>query len=508
VTTYPQIGEPLQLPHQSLVGAVRHHAATRPEAIAFLAAAGVVSVAEPADASWTWSGVERAMHRAARALIDRGVQPGDRVALSCEPSVQTVVVYLGILASGAVVVPANTAYTEREVAHIVADAAPVAAVVDDAGRASRWRATHVVEPADLLAANTGVSDAAADSMVEPSPDAAAMVGYTSGTTGAPKGAVLTHRNLAAGAASVVQAWEWSDADVLVLALPLFHMHGLGVGVGGTVLSGSTCVVLPRFAPDDVAEAIGRHEATLFFGVPTMYARLAESPRVVELSQVRLAVSGSAPLPPAIWQRLHDAAGIDVLERYGMTETVMLAANPLRGERRAGTVGRALPGVRIRLADDGVVEVAGPNVFGEYLGRPEATAAAFTADGWFRTGDIGQFDDDGYLRLVGRSSELIITGGYNVYPREIEDVLRTHPEVRDVAVVGVPDLEWGEVVAAFVVRHDAPSTGDDWTEPLVALADRELARFKQPRRWFAVDELPRNAMGKVMRADLVARATTR
>ncbi len=324
----------------------------------------------------------------------------------------------------------------------------------------------------------------------------AMIAYTSGTTGRPKGAVLSHANLLAGAQALVEAWGWTPADRLVLALPLFHMHGLGVGVNGTLLAGASAVVLPAFSPDAVADAVRDHDATMFFGVPTMWARLAASPRLPELAALRLLVSGSAPLPPDLFEAVRSATGQAPLERYGMSETVMLAANPLHGERRAGTVGRPLPGVEIRLADGGGVEVRGPNVFAGYWRQRAATEAAFTADGWFRTGDLGEWDEAGHLRLVGRASELIITGGYNVYPREVEDALRTHPAVDDVAVVGAPDPEWGEVVVAYVVEREPVSD-----EALAAhLADR-VAPYKRPRRWRRVDELPRNAMGKLVRADL-------
>jgi malonyl-CoA/methylmalonyl-CoA synthetase len=245
-----------------------------------------------------------------------------------------------------------------------------------------------------------------------------------------------------------------------------------------------------------------HRASLFFGVPTMYARLAGSPRVGELAALRLAVSGSAPLPADLWHALAGGSGQRVLERYGMTETVMLTSNPYDGERRPGTVGRPLPGVSVRLdPGTGGVEVRGPNVFAGYWERPEATAAAFTADGWFRTGDIGEWSADGYLSLVGRATELIITGGFNVYPREVEDVLRAHPAVRDAAVVGHPDPEWGEVVTAYCVGDWLPD-GD-----LAAWCAPRLAAFKRPRRWIWVDDLPRNAMGKVLRAELRAGGPT-
>jgi malonyl-CoA/methylmalonyl-CoA synthetase len=297
------------------------------------------------------------------------------------------------------------------------------------------------------------------------------------------------------------AWRWDEHDRLVLALPLFHVHGLGVGLHGTLLCGGSAVLLPRFDADAVLDAARDHDATLFFGVPTMYARLTASPRVAELAALRLCVSGSAPLPASLHDDLQARANVRVLERYGMTETIMNVSNPYDGERRAGTVGFPLPGVDVRLdpdggGDSGEILLRGPNVFPGYWRRDDATRAAFE-DGWFRSGDIGVFDADGYLSIVGRAKELIISGGFNVYPREVEDVLLTHPAVAEVAVVGEPSEEWGELVVAVVVPvAEAPSEAE-----LLAHAARDLAPYKQPRRVRFVDALPRNALGKVLRHEL-------
>jgi malonyl-CoA/methylmalonyl-CoA synthetase len=330
----------------------------------------------------------------------------------------------------------------------------------------------------------------------------AMVAYTSGTTGRPKGAVLSHGNLRAGAEALVEAWGWTPDDRLVHALPMFHMHGLGAAINGSLTAGASIAVLPRFDPAAVVDAVSAYDATMFFGVPTMYARLRDSGNLPALSGLRLLVSGSAPLDPVLFQAITAQAGQSPIERYGMSETVMLTSNPLRGERRAGSVGRPLPGVSVRLGEGDGVEVTGPNVFGGYWERPEATAEAFTADGWFRTGDIGELDADGYLRLVGRASDLIITGGYNVYPREVEDAILEHPDVVDAAVVGLPDDTWGETVVAYVVlRADLvadPAHAVEAADALAAHVEPRLAAYKRPRRWTAVAELPRNAMGKVRR----------
>ena len=445
--------------------------------------------------------LDAASRRVAARLAAAGLCPGDRVLMSAGPSIELVEAHVAALRLGLVVVPANTAYREREVAHLVGDAGPRLAVVDDAERAGWIRragtGTVVVGPdVDLPGAPgaTPVLDTAG-------PDDPALIGYTSGTTGVPKGAVLSHRNLLASSDSVRRAWRWTADDRLVLALPLFHIHGLGVGLHGTLLAGASAVLLPRFEAEAVLDAIDAHDATLFFGVPTMYARLAGSPRLAELGRLRLCVSGSAPLPPALFERLADGSGQRVLERYGMTETGMNVSNPYDGERRPGTVGFPLPGVELRLDTRGEIELRGPNVFSGYWGRPEATAAAFTRHGWFRTGDIGEFDADGYLRLIGRSRELIITGGFNVYPREVEDVLLGHPGVAEVAVAGTPDPEWGEVVTAWVVP--APG-GPPPEKELAGFAADRLAGFKCPRRVVFVDALPRNALGKILRHELGGR----
>jgi malonyl-CoA/methylmalonyl-CoA synthetase len=324
----------------------------------------------------------------------------------------------------------------------------------------------------------------------------ALLPYTSGTTGAPKGALLSHGNVLASAEALRLAWRWVPDDRLILCLPLFHMHGLGVGIHGTLLSGASMILQRGFDADAVLAASAAGDATLFFGVPTMYARVAEAEGLDRLGALRLCVSGSAPLNAELHRKIASRSGQVVLERYGMTETVMLVSNPFDGERRPGTVGFPLPGVDLRIDESGEILVRGPNVFAGYFGRLDATAESFTDDGFFRTGDIGALDDDGYLSIVGRSKELIITGGYNVYPREVEDVLRAHPSVVDAAVVGTPSAEWGETVTAYVEATDA----FDGPE-LVAFAAGQLAPYKKPRAVYRVDALPRNKLGKVLRDEL-------
>jgi malonyl-CoA/methylmalonyl-CoA synthetase len=449
------------------------------------------------DRGWTAAGeLEEQSRKVAGRLQAAGLKPGDRMLFSAQASTDLVIAHVAALRAGVVVVPANSAYRERELAHIVADARPTAALLDDPERAG-WvkaaaHAALVVDPTvDLPEREAECLDAAA-------PEDPALIGYTSGTTGSPKGAVLTHANLLAGSESVALAWHWTAEDRLVLALPLFHSHGLCVGLHGTLLAGASAVLLPRFDVACVLDAAGEHGASLFFGVPTMYRRLARSGRVGELSRLRLCVSGSAPLPAELHEVITQRGGQQVLERYGMTETLMNVSNPYDGERRPGSVGLPLPGVEVRLADgqEGEIQVRGPNVFGGYWERPEATAESFE-EGWFRTGDLGSLDSDGYLRILGRSKELIITGGLNVYPREVEDVLLSHPDVAEVAVVGTPSDEWGELVTAFVVSNAEHPAAD----ALLAFAADRLAAFKRPRRVQFVDVLPRNALGKVLKHEL-------
>lgn len=449
------------------------------------------------DRSWvTAEELEDATRRAAGRLRGAGLEPGDRILFSAGSSIELVVAHVAALRAGLVVVPANTAYRQRELAHLITDARPKAAVIDAPERA-RWVAAAdpellVLTPAlELPVHGPPALDLSG-------PDEPALIGYTSGTTGSPKGAVLTHGNLLAGSESVRLAWRWSAADRLVLALPLFHVHGLCVGLHGTLLAGASAVLLPRFDPDAVLDAVSAHRASLFFGVPTMYHRLARSVRIRELGALRLLVSGSAPLPAELHQALAERCGQQVLERYGMTETMMNASNPYEGERRPGSVGFPLPGVGLRLesGEEGEILVRGPNVFSGYWGRPDATADSFTPDGWFRTGDLGRLDPDGYLRILGRSKELIISGGLNVYPREVEDVLLGHPAVAEVAVVGLASEEWGETVAAFVVAN-----GTCEVEALGEFAAERLAPFKRPRQIHLVESLPRNALGKVLKHEL-------
>ena len=425
-------------------------------------------------------------------LARLGLARGDRVLLAAQNSVDLARCYVACLRLGLVVIPTNTAYGASELAHVVQDARPRAALVDSRERARQLAAIdpelHVLTPSLEIPGGAAVELDGIPS------DAPALLCYTSGTTGRPKGAVLSHANCLASAEALRLAWRWTESDRLLLCLPMFHMHGLGVGLHGTLFCGGSAVLFRGFDPHAILKGVSGFSATMFFGVPTMYHRLAEAPGVSVLRGLRLLVSGSAPLPAALHERIEARTGQRVLERYGMTETLMLVSNPFEGERRAGSVGAPLPGVELRLAGDPPeIQVRGPNVFRGYWEREQANAEAFTTDGFFRTGDLGACDADGYVRIVGRAKELIISGGYNVYPREIEDAIRSHPAVEDVAIVGEPSAEWGERVAAYAVLESPLDL-----EALRATLSDSLAAFKHPRALYAVDALPRNALGKVQK----------
>ena len=427
----------------------------------------------------------------ARRLANVGVELGDRVLLSATSSVELVAAHAAALRLGAVVVPTNGAYRADEVTHVISDARPKIAIVDR----PEWSEWIQSCDSTVLVTNPSVDleDGPSVQLDQIGARASALIGYTSGTTGRPKGAVLSHGNLLSSVRALEIAWRWQAEDTLILALPLFHMHGLGVGLHGSLAVGARAVLLPEFEVNEVLDSIQKYEATMFFGVPTMYNRLVQSPRAPEISQLRLCVSGSAPLAAELHQRIQAVSGQRVLERYGMTETAMLVSNPYEGERRPGSVGFPLPGVEVLLkGEPPEILVKGPNVFEGYWERPEANSQAFD-DGWFRTGDLGALDADGYLSIVGRAKELIISGGFNVYPREVEDVISQHEAIQECAVVGEPDDEWGEAVVAFVVA-DRDITDDEIKN---FVGDR-LSHYKRPRRTYRIGALPRNALGKVQK----------
>ena len=444
--------------------------------------------------------LEAASRSVATGLAAAGLQPGDRVLWRAGTGLLHVITAVGVLRAGYVLVPANPALTGRELRHVVSDTAPAVFVLDPGtGPAPDLdRAVRVLDAGSLAAYRAGPAPASLDRS-----DASdgALILFTSGTTGTPKGALHTHGSLLANAEALRAAWRWSPDDRLVHSLPLFHAHGLVVGLFCTLGAGASVVLLPRFGPTEVLDAVAGHRATLFFGVPTMYHRIAESGRVGELSKLRLAVSGSAALSADLHRAITEAGGPAILERYGTTETLMNLSNPYDGERRPGTVGLPLPGVEIRLEPGGELLVKAMSQFAGYWGRPDATAAAVSG-GWYRTGDLASVDADGYVRILGRTKELVISGGFNVYPAEVEAVLNEHPAVAESVVTGTPSAEWGEVVTAWIVplAPDSPSAPEraDLVGAVTEFAAARLAPYKRPRIVHVVGSLPRNALGKVQR----------
>ena len=458
--------------------------------------------------------------RLATALSSLGLVPGDRVAVHVQKSPEALALYAACIRAGLVFLPLNTAYTPRELDYFVTDS-EAALFVCDPGEAEALAEVARRAGAKLLtldADGTGsLSEAAAlqTSTLPPaarSEDDIAALLYTSGTTGRSKGAMLTQRNLLSNAEALVEAWRFTQDDVLLHALPIFHAHGLFVATNTLLMAGGSLIFLPKFDQDAVIAALPR--ATTMMGVPTFYTRLLDDPRFTRdlVSHMRLFISGSAPLLAETHIRFEERTGHRILERYGMTETSMNTSNPYEGERRAGTVGFPLPGVEAKVCDPvtgaevaqgeiGVLHVRGPNVFKGYWRMPEKTKAEILEDGFFITGDLARIDGDGYIHIVGRGKDLIISGGYNIYPKEIELFLDAQPGVKESAVVGAPHPDFGETVVAVIVPEDgvAPDLA-----AIEAAARTELAGFKRPRRYELVDELPRNTMGKVQKADLRAR----
>jgi malonyl-CoA/methylmalonyl-CoA synthetase len=450
----------------------------------------------------------------ANVLVEGGVKPGDRVAAQTEKSVPGLVLYLGTVRAGAVYLPLNTAYTLNELEYFLTDAEPSMVVCDPAKAegigaiAARIGARVMTLGAD---GKGSLTDAAARAKPEfttvarANDDLAAIL-YTSGTTGRSKGAMLTHDNLASNSFSLVDYWRFTDKDVLIHALPIYHTHGLFVASNVTLFARASMIFLPKFDPELIIKLMSR--ATVMMGVPTFYTRLLQSPALTReaAKHMRLFISGSAPLLADTHREWSARTGFAILERYGMTETNMNTSNPYDGDRVPGAVGRALPGVSVRVTDPetgkevapdtiGMIEVKGSNVFKGYWRMPEKTKAEFRDDGFFITGDLGKIDPNGYVHILGRGKDLVISGGFNVYPKEIESEIDAMPGVIESAVIGVPHADFGEGVTAVVVcTKDA-----DVSEASVMKAlDGRLAKFKMPKRVFVVDELPRNAMGKVQK----------
>jgi malonyl-CoA/methylmalonyl-CoA synthetase len=421
----------------------------------------------------------------ATALVQRAVNIGDRVVAQVEKSPDAIALYLACLRVGAVFVPLNTAYTSAEIEYFLGDADPKVAV--GVGRGG-------VTLSELARVRSG--EARPPAKMQQS-DLAALL-YTSGTTGRSKGAMLTRANLATNAITLAQEWRFTERDVLLHALPIFHVHGLFVAINTVLAAGSSMLFLPKFDADEVVRLLP--QATVMMGVPTFYTRLLQHPAFTreQCASIRLFVSGSAPLLAQTHREFRERTGHAILERYGMSETLMNTSNPYEGERVPGSVGPPLPGVEVRIADAGMIEVRGPNVFRGYWRMPEKTAAEFRQDGFFITGDVGRFDRNGYLFIIGRAKDLIISGGYNVYPAEVETELDALSGVAESAVIGVPHPDFGEGVTAVVVAR-AGAVLDEST--LRAALEQRLAKYKLPKRIVFVAEMPRNAMGKVQKAQL-------
>jgi malonyl-CoA/methylmalonyl-CoA synthetase len=450
----------------------------------------------------------------ANVLVASGVKPGDRVAAQTEKSVPGLVLYLATVRAGAVYLPLNTAYTLNELEYFITDAEP-SLVVCDPAKVAGISAIAAKVGAKVLTLGADGKGSLTDAAAKASPafttvaradDDLAAILYTSGTTGRSKGAMLTHDNLASNSISLVDYWRFTDKDVLIHALPIYHTHGLFVASNVTLFARASMIFLPKFDPELIIKLMAR--ATVMMGVPTFYTRLLQSPALTHetTKHMRLFVSGSAPLLADTHREWSARTGFAILERYGMTETNMNTSNPYDGDRVPGAVGRALPGVSVRVTDPetgkeiardtiGMIEVKGPNVFKGYWRMPEKTKAEFRDDGFFITGDLGKIDAKDYVHILGRGKDLVISGGFNVYPKEIESEIDAMPGVIESAVIGVPHADFGEGVTAVVVCDK--SAGVNEASVLSAL-DGRLAKFKMPKRVFVVEELPRNAMGKVQK----------
>lgn len=491
-------------PDRSLFSAMR---AAMPEG-------GRVFLHSPGGETVTYADMLMCSGRFANCLAGNGVRPGARVAVQVEKSANALLLYLACLRTGAVYLPLNPAYTLAEMEYFLGDAEPALVVVSPAkeralrsiipGRAKLFTLSDDGKDGSLIAQASSQPGGFSD--VPRAPGDLAAILYTSGTTGRSKGAMLTQENLLSNAIALRDLWRFTEDDVLLHALPIFHTHGLFTATNTLLMAGGSMILLPRFDANLVFAALPR--ATSMMGVPTFYTRLLADPRLdrAMAAHMRLFISGSAPLLDEIHRQWQGRTGHAILERYGMTETGMIASNPYDGERVAGTVGLPLPGVALRIGDPqtgvelpqgeiGMIELRGPNVFSGYWRKPRETAESFRSDGFFVTGDLGRIDDRRYLHIVGRAKDLIITGGLNVYPREIEAEIDLLDGVRESAVFGVPHADFGEAVVAVVVLEPGATLEQDVA--IRQLAAR-LAGYKLPKRILAVDQLPRNTMGKVQK----------
>ena len=466
----------------------------------------------PDGRSYSYGEMDALSEQMAGAIAECGAKPGDRMLVQVEKSSENIALYLGALRAGVVYTPLNTAYTQDELSYFLRDAEPVIFVCDPARKVELTHVANTAGVETLLTLGRDGSGSLMKAAAAANPikhittrhrDDLAVILYTSGTTGRSKGAMLSHDNLASNALALNNLWEFTQEDVLLHALPVFHIHGLFVALHTAMLSACELLFLPQFSVPDIRKTLPR--ATMMMGVPTFYTRLLGDNSFNETScaHMRLFISGSAPLTIEAFDAFKERTGCAILERYGMSEAGMIASNPLAGERVAGSVGFALPDVEIRITDDkgdpapigvsGNVEISGPNVFKGYWRNPDKTREAFAEDGFFLTGDIGALDEQGRLTLAGRSKDMIIAGGYNIYPKEIEQILDAIPGVTESAVIGAPHADMGEGVVAALVGDENQADREILDEAVAS-----LARFKRPRRFYWLDALPRNAMGKVQK----------
>ncbi|TAG03165.1 MAG: malonyl-CoA synthase [Betaproteobacteria bacterium] len=484
---------------------------------AFPASADAVAI-ESGDngTTYSWRDIDRITAQVANLLTSLNLPAGSRVAVQTEKSVEALLLYLAVLRAGYVYLPLNNAYQAGEIAYFIENAEPAVFVCTSKTRswiepiAIRCKVAHcfTLDDGSGTLLDAARSHSTEHVVAQKSAQDLAAILYTSGTTGRSKGAMLSHSNLLSNARTLLDYWGWSASDVLIHALPIFHVHGLFVASHCALLAGAKMIWFAKFEPQAVVNRLP--DATVFMGVPTLYVRLLAEASLTraQCRNMRLFVAGSAPLLIETFNAFRERTGHTILERYGMSETVMLTSNPYRaedGERRGGTVGFALPGVGVRVRNDaaaecaideiGGIEVTGPNVFSGYWQMPEKTKEEFTSDGWFKTGDVGKRDARGYFTIVGRSKDLIISGGYNVYPAEIEGYINDLPGVAESAVIGVPHPDFGEAVVAVVVAKTGKAIDAD---AMIASIKANIANFKVPKRLFVVSELPRNAMGKVQK----------
>lgn len=477
-----------------------------------------VFITEPGGGSVTYGDMFERTARYANAMVELGVKPGDRVAVCVDKSVEALMLYLGCLRAGAVFLPLNVGYTDVEISYFVSDASPVLLICDPNARAimEKIATANAIKSVETLDSEGGGSlveivDKAAfefDDIQRDDDDLAAIL-YTSGTTGKSKGAMITHRNLSSNAQALVAFWNYNKDDILIHALPIYHVHGLFVATNVTLMSGASMVFLKSFDLDEILAQIPF--STVLMGVPTFYIRLLSSEKMTRelVKNMRLFISGSAPLSPEIHKEFEARTGRAILERYGMTETGMVTSNPYDGSRIPGTVGFALPDVQVKICDPetgqalddgevGSIEIRGPNVFKGYWQMPDKTKSEFRHDGFFISGDLGRVDEKGYLNIVGREKDLIITGGFNVYPAEVENALDAFPEIAESAVIGLPHADFGEgVTAVIVLKNGSELNADQVSKDL----SKQLAKYKVPKHLIFVDDLPRNKMGKIQKAHL-------